>query len=182
MKQDYQQKVVTKRLDLIPFKLELVQAAIGGNDQLGKVLGVRVLPDWLEEDNYQILPEIAAILTKYSWQGEWGWGNLVIHQADNTLIGHVMLKIIPDATGSPTESLELGYIIAPSYRRQGYGTEATKAMLDWSLSQPNMQTVTAGCYADNIASKRVLEKIGMRHIDTRGNGKMLVWELNKTDL
>jgi RimJ/RimL family protein N-acetyltransferase len=35
-------------------------------------------------------------------------------------------------------------------------------MMDWTLSQPGMQTVTAGCAPDNIASQRVLEKIGMR--------------------
>ncbi len=170
--------LVTKRLHLIPFKQNLVQAAIKGDAELAKVLGIKILPNSLDREEFKFresLPGLSDILDKYPLQGEWGWGSLVIHQADNTLIGHVMLKIIPDATGSPTGSLELGYFIIPSYRRQGYGTEATKAMMDWAFTQPEVETMTAGCDADNIASQRLLEKIGMKHTATRGN--ILVWKL-----
>ncbi|MEH1780958.1 MAG: GNAT family N-acetyltransferase [Nostoc sp.] len=93
---------------------------------------------------------------------------------------NLAIKIIPDATGSPTDSVELGYQVVPSYRRQGYASEAAKAMADWTLYQPGMKKVTAGCNADNIGSKRVLEKIGMRLIETRG--KVLIWELCKTEI
>ena len=172
------EKLLTKRLYLIPFKLEIVKAAIFGDAELARLLGVTVLPNWQEEEFLQNLPDIADILSKYPWQSEWGWGSLVIHQAENTLIGHVMIKIIPDATFSPTDSVELGYYIVPSYRQQGYASEAAKAMSDWTLSQPSMQTVTAGCDPDNIASKRVLEKIGMDLIEARE--KDLVWKLSKT--
>lgn len=174
------EKLVTTRLDLVPFKLEIVQAAIIGNAELAGVLEVRVLPNWLDEEFCQILPGIADILCKNPLQGEWGWGSLIIHTAENTLIGHVLLKIIPDETGSPTGSLELGYFIVPSYQQQGYASEAAKAMLEWSFSQPSVETVTAGCYQDNIASRRVLEKIGMRHVETRG--QTLVWKLYKADI
>ena len=170
-------KVVISRLELVPFKLEIVQAAIVGNDQLAKLLGVKVPPNWLDEKPIQLLSEIADILHKYPLQREWGWGHLVIHKEDNTLIGHITLKIIPDETGLPTGSLEFGYFIVPSYQQQGYGTEASKAMVDWAFCQPSVQKLTAGCNADNIASKRILEKIGMQHIETRGN--VLVWKLDK---
>ncbi len=170
--------LVTKRLNLIPFKQELVQAAMRGDDELAKVLGIKILPNSLDREEFNFresLPGLSDILDKYPLQRKWGWGSLVIHRADNTLIGHVMLKIIPDATGSPTGSLELGYFIIPAYRRQGYGTEATKAMMDWAFSQPKVDTMTAGCDADNTASQRLLGKIGMKHTETRGN--ILVWKL-----
>jgi [ribosomal protein S5]-alanine N-acetyltransferase len=172
--------IITERLYLVPFTLEKVTAAITGNSELSRVLGVKILPDWAEEEFIQNLPEIANILSKFALQGQWGWGNLIIQQAENTLIGHVMIKIIPDATGSPTDSVELGYYIMPLYRQQGYASEATKAMVDWTLCQPGMAKVKAGCDADNLGSKRVLEKIGMRQIETRG--KTLVWELSKTEI
>ncbi len=91
-----------------------------------------------------------------------------------------MVKIIPDGTGSPTGSLEIGYHIVPSYRQQGYASEATKAMVDWAFCQPGVQKVTAGCAPDNIGSKRVVEKIGMQLIESREN--ILVWQLRKTDI
>ena len=61
-----------------------------------------------------------------------------------------MIKIIPDATGSPTDSVELGYQIVPSYRQKGYASEAAKAMADWTLYQPGMEKVTDGCDADKL--------------------------------
>lgn len=172
------ENLTTTRLSLVPFKLKIVEAAIIGNAELASFLEVKVLPDWHDEEFIRDLPLIADILCKYPFQREWGWGSLIIHKADNTLIGHVMVKVIPDSTGSPTGSLEIGYYITPAYRLQGYASEATKAVIDWALSQPSVQCVTAGCDRDNIASKRVLEKIGMQYIETRGT--MLVWKLGKT--
>jgi RimJ/RimL family protein N-acetyltransferase len=43
-----------------------------------------------------------------------------------------------------------------------------------------MQTVTAGCDPNNIASKRVLEKIGMDLIEARE--KILVWKLSRSKI
>ncbi|MBW4596064.1 MAG: GNAT family N-acetyltransferase [Brasilonema angustatum HA4187-MV1] len=172
------ENIVTTQLYLVPFKLEIVKAAIIGNAELEKVLAVTVLPNWCEEEFLQNLPGIPEIFCKDPLQGEWGWGSLIIQKAENTLIGHTMVKIIPDSTGSPTGSLEIGYFIVPSYRQQGYASEAAKATIEWAFCQPNVQKVTAGCDPDNIASKRVLEKIGMQLIESRE--KVLVWELCKT--
>ena len=172
------EKLVTERLYLVPFKLELLKAAIIGIDELATILGVKVAADWAEQELIQAFPDIANILLQFPLQNEWGWGSLIIHQADNTLIGHVMIKIIPDVEGLPTDAVEIGYQVAPLYRRQGYASEATKAMMDWTLSQFGMQTVTAGCAPDNIASKRVLEKIGMELIEARE--KVLVWKLSRS--
>jgi [ribosomal protein S5]-alanine N-acetyltransferase len=172
------EKIFTPHLELVPFKLELVEKAILGNAELASFMGVRVLSNWHEQDFFASLPFIADILHQYPLQSDWGWGTLIIHRAENTLIGHVMVKIIPDSTGSPSGSLEIGYYVASSYRRQGYASEATKAVIDWTLSQPSVQTVTAGCDPDNIASKRVLEKSGMQVVESRE--KILVWKLSKT--
>lgn len=89
-----------------------------------------------------------------------------------------MVKIIPDSTGCPSGLLEIGYYIASSYRRQGYASEATKAVVNWALSQSIVQSVTAGCDRDNIASSRVLEKSGMQLVES--HEKVLVWKLCKT--
>lgn len=174
------ENLVTTRLHLVPFKLEVVKVAIMGNAELASFLGLTVLPDWYWHDDEfsNNLPMIVDILCKYPFQTEWGWGSLIIHKAKNTLIGHVMVKVIPDSTFSPTGSLEIGYYIASSYRQQGYASEATKAVVDWALSLPSVQSVTAGCDPDNIASKRVLEKIGMQLVESRE--KVLVWKLCKT--
>ncbi len=57
---------------------------------------------------------------------------------------------------------EIGYILDPAYAGQGYATEIARALLRIAFEDAGVRRVTAGCYADNIGSVRVLEKVGMR--------------------
>jgi ribosomal-protein-alanine N-acetyltransferase len=59
------------------------------------------------------------------------------------------------------EKWELGYVLARAYWRQGYMTEALTALIAWALKQKEIHRVWAVCDVDNIASARVMEKIGM---------------------
>jgi RimJ/RimL family protein N-acetyltransferase len=56
----------------------------------------------------------------------------------------------------------LGYLIDPAYAGNGYATEIAGALLDLAFTQLAVHRVTAGCFADNVASWRVMEKLGMR--------------------
>ena len=70
--------------------------------------------------------------------------------------------------------VEIGYGITPSYRRQGYASEAARAMIAWAFSCPDVKRVTAECLEDNTGSIRVLENAGMQR--TGQEGDMLRWE------
>ena len=59
------------------------------------------------------------------------------------------------------EKWELGYVLARAHWRQGYMTEALKAIIAWALKQKDIHRVWAVCDVDNIASARVMEKVGM---------------------
>jgi [ribosomal protein S5]-alanine N-acetyltransferase len=59
------------------------------------------------------------------------------------------------------EKWELGYVLARTYWRQGYMTEALTAIIAWALKQKEIHRVWAVCDVDNLASARVMEKIGM---------------------
>lgn len=56
---------------------------------------------------------------------------------------------------------EVWYKIQPAYWGQGYTTEALKELLRYSFSILNMHRIEAGCAVKNIASIKVLEKVGM---------------------
>lgn len=56
---------------------------------------------------------------------------------------------------------ELGYVIARPYWNQGLMTEARQPLVDWLIAQPNVYRVWAVCDRENLASARVLEKVGM---------------------
>jgi len=61
-----------------------------------------------------------------------------------------------------THQAELGYELANEYWRRGYATEAGRAMLYFGFEELQLHRISAWCIADNAASARVLEKLGMR--------------------
>ena len=58
--------------------------------------------------------------------------------------------------------IEVGFSIERASWGQGYAAEALRAVLDYLTVQEGVARVTAWCASDNIASKRTLEKAGMR--------------------
>lgn len=56
---------------------------------------------------------------------------------------------------------DFGYVLNRQYWGQGYMTEAAQAIVDWALGLPDIQRVWATCDIDNLASVRVLEKVGL---------------------
>ena len=54
------------------------------------------------------------------------------------------------------------FIGEPSARRQGYGSEVIKLLLDYGFNHLNLHKVTAGMPESNQASIRMFEKCGLR--------------------
>ena len=57
---------------------------------------------------------------------------------------------------------ELGYLVDPDEAGRGFATVIAGAMLDLAFADLGLHRVIAGCFADNVASWRVMEKLGMR--------------------
>jgi RimJ/RimL family protein N-acetyltransferase len=88
-------------------------------------------------------------------------------ELDGTVIGTASLDVrdaLGQGTGAPMTraEAEIGYILDPARAGKGYATEVAGALLRICFEDLGLHRVTAGCFADNIASWRVLEKVGMR--------------------
>lgn len=57
--------------------------------------------------------------------------------------------------------IEIFYLIGIKYQSKGYGTEASKAILEYGFNTMNLDEIVAVCMKENIASRRVMEKIGL---------------------
>jgi RimJ/RimL family protein N-acetyltransferase len=57
---------------------------------------------------------------------------------------------------------ELGYWIGVPLWRRGYATEAARAVVEFGFANLGLHRIHAHYFAENKASGRVLEKIGMR--------------------
>jgi ribosomal-protein-alanine N-acetyltransferase len=64
---------------------------------------------------------------------------------------------------SAQQRAELGYWIGVPYWGRGLATEAAHAVVEFGFNTLGLHRIHASHFAGNIASGRVLEKIGMRH-------------------
>jgi ribosomal-protein-alanine N-acetyltransferase len=54
----------------------------------------------------------------------------------------------------------IGYIVDPARQRQGIGTEAVSAMLEYCFGELGLHRVQAFIHPDNAASRRLAERLG----------------------
>jgi [ribosomal protein S5]-alanine N-acetyltransferase len=81
----------------------------------------------------------------------------VVLKHNRKLIGHLYFSQI-----EPRKVLtwELGYIFNPKYQRNGYASEASAAVTNFAFKNYKTHRIMARCNPNNIASWKLLEKIG----------------------
>jgi len=81
--------------------------------------------------------------------------------AEGKHIGGIILYFLEDRTNG-----ELGWVVNKDHWGRGYVTEAARAMLDYAAREWNIRRMIACCDSENLASKRVMEKLGMKYCCT----------------
>jgi ribosomal-protein-alanine N-acetyltransferase len=101
--------------------------------------------------------EEAKELASERSQGNDFWA--VVLKGEQKMVGHLYFKQI-----EPIEFLtwELGYIFSPAFQKKGYATESAYGLIQYGFEHFGIHRVIAHCNPENIASWRVLEKIGMK--------------------
>ncbi|HEY8588592.1 MAG TPA: GNAT family N-acetyltransferase [Naasia sp.] len=79
-------------------------------------------------------------------------------EVDGRIVGDVILMRPADPEGTA----EVGYVFSPEVAGRGYATEAAGALLRLAFEVLRMHRVIGRLDARNIASARVLERLGMR--------------------
>jgi RimJ/RimL family protein N-acetyltransferase len=85
----------------------------------------------------------------------------VIHKPDNQFIGHCGLRYWPGSS-----DVEVLYALAKRYWGKGLATEGARASLRYGFEHLKLKRIMAAALVDNNASRRVLEKIGLRYEKT----------------
>ncbi|WP_197285132.1 GNAT family N-acetyltransferase [Sciscionella sediminilitoris] len=99
---------------------------------------------------------------------------LAVRLPSGLLIGEAQLRRrTPEpATGT------IGYVIAPECAGLGYATEVAGALLRFGFESLHLERITGECDPANSASRRVLEKLGMRRVDhVRGHEQDVVYAI-----
>jgi ribosomal-protein-alanine N-acetyltransferase len=124
--------------------------------------------DWQDQFDYLSLPEIYAFepgapigaeesvaLADARSRGSAFWA--VELRAEQKMVGHLYFAPIEPAE---LRTYELGYIFSPRYQGRGYATEAAQALVAHAFAEMDAHRVIANCNPANVASWRVLEKVG----------------------
>ncbi|MCC6190867.1 MAG: GNAT family N-acetyltransferase [Anaerolineales bacterium] len=82
---------------------------------------------------------------------------VVLRLPDERLVGQCGLTVLP-----PGRDAFLWYALCRDYWGQGYTSEAARAVLDYGFERAGLQRIFAECHPDNLASARVMQKIGLR--------------------
>jgi RimJ/RimL family protein N-acetyltransferase len=80
-----------------------------------------------------------------------------VEKASGDWIGWFSLR---PSTGAPGEAI-LGYRLRRAAWGNGYAIEGARALIDVGFAELGVRRVVATTYEDNVASRRVMEKLGM---------------------
>jgi RimJ/RimL family protein N-acetyltransferase len=110
----------------------------------------------------------------------------LVVEHDGTVVGDLYLAVT-DAWGqrevaerAARTQAEIGWSVDPAYGGRGYATEGAAELLRICFDGLGLRRATAGAFADNVASIRVMEKIGMT-IEGRSRQDSLHRELGWVD-
>jgi ribosomal-protein-alanine N-acetyltransferase len=81
-------------------------------------------------------------------------------KSNGLLIGGCTLKRESEQSGVAS----LGWAVNPEFQKMGYATEAAIAMAKYGFSQLQLIVIYAICDERNLASARVMEKLGMKKV------------------
>ena len=90
------------------------------------------------------------------------------HDAAAPIIGDFMLRRedawaqLEVAGRARDRQAELGWVLDPAYTGHGYATEAVRELLRHCFQDLGVHRVTGSCFLANDASRRLMERVGMR--------------------
>ncbi len=93
-----------------------------------------------------------------------GFGLFAVElRGTGSFIGFVGLSV-PDFEAHFTPCVEIGYRLAAGYWNQGLATEGARAVLKYAFENLGIEELVSFTVPANLASRRVMEKIGMTHL------------------
>ena len=99
---------------------------------------------------------MALFLGHWSLRGHGQWA--AVEKSSGRFVGRVGLW---QPEGWP--GLEVGWAITPDQWGQGYATEGGRASVAWAFDNLGVGEVISVTLPENLASRRVMEKVGLRH-------------------
>lgn len=146
--------------DLETPRLLLRQFTPDDTEDLYRIYSQPDLFKYMSNEKPLLWEQTRAVINAFTenWQkhhfGVWA----VVCKRNQQLIGHCGFKFLEN-----TSEVQIGYLLLKPYWGMGLATEAAWAALKYGFEVAQLDRVVAIAKPENIASRRVMEKIGMNY-------------------
>lgn len=122
---------------------------------------MKYVGDGSTRNHEQMIVELGMLISYYTRNPGLGiWATML--KETNTFVGASGLVYYDN-----TPAIEIGYRMLKEHWNKGYATEASFGLLKYGFGILGLNKLVSSARIENLASRRVMEKIGMKHIDNR---------------
>jgi RimJ/RimL family protein N-acetyltransferase len=154
--------LLTERLQIRPYRSDDLEPLLEmfGREDVSRYL------NWepMDRDGATALLERRLRQTRIEKEGD-GLALAVDERDTDRFAGEVVLRL----TSEVSRQGEIGWSVHPAAQGRGYATEAAREMLRLGFEELRLHRIIAECDPRNLASIKVMEKLGMRreaeHVD-----------------
>ena len=135
---------------------------LDSNPEVHKYLGNKPIHSKTDAQGY-----IDSIKSQYIERGIGRFA--VIEKSTRDFIGWSGLKFNTGEKETLVEKhdfYDIGYRIIPRYWNKGYASESAITILHYGFKNLNIETIVGASEIENIASNKVLQKIGLHYVET----------------
>lgn len=104
-----------------------------------------------------LLPAFLAYYERYPGYGFWA----AVEKSSCQFVGWFHFR---PPEGASSDEVELGYRLRRSAWGNGYATEGSRALIEKGFTELGVRRVVASTMVVNVASRRVMEKSGLRFV------------------
>jgi RimJ/RimL family protein N-acetyltransferase len=116
-------------------------------------------PTSRHEIEHDVLPMYLGYHERSAGYGYWA----AVEKSSGRFVGWFHFRPAP---GAPPGEVELGYRLRKSVWGKGYASEGSRALIQKGFAELGVQLVFASTMVVNVASRRVMEKAGLKFVRT----------------
>lgn len=145
-------------------RLKLVPLSARWNDDIFRLLSEPEVADWLFLTGPPTREQVDTRMKAYEqfWLDRGHGLFAVVEKATDHFVARVGALETPD-----TGRTEIAWTTTREAWGRGYASEAAKAAIDFTFANSKLDELDCYLRPDNVASRRVAEKVGFRYQDTR---------------